>query len=328
MQIMNIEEIFDSIHDELEEVEILLQQQGSGAEAPVLSRVGAHILSAGGKRFRPALSLLCGRLCGTPKGKRIPLAAAIELIHNATLLHDDIVDKAAIRRGQTAAHLLWGDTAGVLTANLHFSKAFSLILEAGGINCLQIVTQTLNTIVEGELLQFFRVGFTQMDEALYQEIISRKTAHLISTACQVGAEPGNKEAYIKSLVSFGYELGMAFQITDDLLDYTAEEEALGKKIGNDFLEAKLTLPLIITLSRSSPSEKQALLDLLLASQEERHAHFIWAKELIEKYQGFKDTYQKACEHIDKAIEALSFLPQDNKHLSLISLARFVIERTK
>ncbi len=324
---MTIDEIFYSIRDELEAVEQVLQENGRASKAPLLSKVGIHILSGGGKRFRPALTLLCAHLCETSKEQSIPLAASIELIHNATLLHDDIIDKASIRRGKPAAHLLWGDTAGVLTANLQLSQAFSLILSAGGVASLQIVTKTLNAIVEGELLQLFRVGFVEMDEPLYQKIILCKTAYLISTACHIGALPGGKTKATESLVAFGRDLGMAFQIIDDLLDYTAKEESLGKKIGADFFEAKFTLPLIVTLARCNVSEKDTLLQILQASPEERKTNFIWAKELIEKHDGFDYTYKVAKAHLTKAIQALSSFPNDNKRQALEHLAHFVIERT-
>ncbi len=324
---MTIEEIFDSIRDELEAVEQLLQENGAVSNVPLLSKVGVHILSGGGKRFRPALTLLCARLCETRKKQSIYLAASIELIHNATLLQDDIIDKASIRRGKPAAHLLWGDTAGILTANLQLSQAYSLLLNGGDVACLKIVTKTLNAIVEGELLQLFRGSFVEIDEDLYKTIIMYKTAYLISTACHLGALPGGESKFIKSLITFGLELGMAFQIIDDLLDYTAQEESLGKKIGADFIEAKFTLPLIITLARCNVSEKNKLLQILQTCPEERQANFLWAKERIDKHDGFSYTYEAAKSHITKAIQAISSFPNDNKRQILEHLAHFVIERT-
>ena len=154
---MKIQTVFDSVREDLEAVEGVLQQEGAHCRVPLLSAVGEHILAAGGKRFRPALTILSGRLCETPASRRVPLAASVELIHNATLLHDDIVDEATLRRGRTAAHLLWGDDAGVLTANFHFSQASSIILKAGGLPSLRVMNETLNAIVEGELLQFLNV---------------------------------------------------------------------------------------------------------------------------------------------------------------------------
>jgi len=324
---MDIRDLFDAIGPDLQAVERLLVQKGTESRVPLLSDVGGHILSGGGKRFRPALTLLCGRLCETPADRRIPMAASVELIHNATLLHDDIVDEACMRRGKPPAHLLWGDTAGVLTADLHFSRAFSLVLRAGGMHCLELINRTIHIIVEGELLQFLRVGFTDMDEAHYREIIRRKTATLISSACRLGALPGPGERFAEPLARYGDDLGMAFQMMDDLLDYTAREEKLGKKVGTDFREAKLTLPLIAALARCDGADRRELLDLLHGTPGERDAHFPRAREVIEKNGGFDATYRRASEHIEQAVGALQALPPSGERDALSCLGRFVVERT-
>ncbi len=323
---MNIQAVLDSIQDDLEAVEGVLHEEGAQSNVPILSSVGEHILAAGGKRFRPMLTLLSGRLCGTPASKRIPLAASVELIHNATLLHDDIVDEATLRRGQTAAHLLWGDNAGVLTANFHFSQAFSIILKAGGLPSLRVVNQTLNAIVEGELLQFLNVGVEEMEEAQYREIILRKTARLISTACQIGALPGENDDLVEPMAQFGLELGMAFQMADDLLDYTADESLLGKRVGADFREGKFTLPLIAALCNCKDGDRQVLLDLVHGTSEGREQSFDLAKDLIEKNDGFASTYEAARDHIERAVEVASDFPKCEERQALIGLANFVIER--
>jgi octaprenyl-diphosphate synthase len=323
---MNIQAVFDSVQDDLEAVEGVLHEEGADSRIPLLSSVGEHILAAGGKRFRPMLTILSGRLCGTPPSKRIPLAASVELIHNATLLHDDIVDEATLRRGRPAAHLLWGDDAGVLTANFHFSQAYSIILKAGGLPSLRVVNRTLNAIVEGELLQFLNVGVKEMKESQYREIILRKTARLISTACHIGALPGEMEELVEPMSRFGLELGMAFQMADDLLDYTADESVLGKKVGADFREGKFTLPLIAALDHCGDGDRQTLLDLLHGPPEVREQSFCRAKDLIERNQGFSSTYEAARDHIDKAVEVASALPEGEERQSLIDLAHFVIER--
>jgi octaprenyl-diphosphate synthase len=323
---MKIQEVFSSIQDDLDAVERVIHQEGAYSQVPLLSRVGSHILSSGGKRFRPALTLLCGRVGGSTPEQRIPLAASVELIHNATLLHDDIVDEATLRRGKPVAHLLWGDPAGVLTANFHFSRAFSLVLRAGGLACLQVVIRTLFAIAEGELLQFLQLGLLQMDESQYRNIILRKTARLISTACQIGGLSGTRKIWAESFSRFGLELGMAFQMMDDLLDYTAHEEALGKKVGTDFREAKFTLPLILALTRCRRDEQEFLLEALRDHPNEREAHFPWARDFIEEQGGFSGTHQAACRHVEKAIQDLSNLPESRDKEALLTLARFVVER--
>lgn len=325
---MKIQEVFDSVREDLDAVEGVLHQEGAGSHIALLSAVGEHILAGGGKRFRPMLTILSGRLCETPATQRVPLAASVELIHNATLLHDDIVDEATLRRGRPAAHLLWGDDAGVLTANFHFSQAFSMILKAGGLPSLRVVNRALREIVEGELLQFLHVGVREMEEARYREIILRKTARLISAACHIGALPGKSQQLVEPMARFGLELGMAFQMTDDLLDYTADEEALGKKVGADFREGKFTLPLIAALSHCRDADRKTLLDLLRGPPEAREQSFGRAREVIEENKGFASTYAAARDHIDRAVEVASALPEGSEREALIDLARFVIERTR
>jgi octaprenyl-diphosphate synthase len=323
---MDIGAVLDCVRTDLEQVEAFLRDKGVCSPVPLLSSVGEHILAAGGKRFRPMLTILCGRLCGTPAAQRVPLAASVELIHNATLLHDDIVDEATLRRGRPAAHLLWGDNAGVLAANFHISQAFSTILKAGGLACLRAVNRTLGAIVEGELLQFLNVGVKEMKEAQYRDIILRKTARLISTACHIGALPGSNRELAEPIAKFGLELGMAFQMSDDLLDYQAEEAVLGKKVGADFREGKFTLPLIAALSRCGHADRRGLLDLLNGPPEERERAFGWAKDLIDRNGGFSSTYEAARRHVEGAVAVASTFPGGEEREALIGLARFVIER--
>lgn len=324
---METTDLFEPIASDLEAVEQTLVQAGTDSRVRLLADVGNHILSGGGKRVRPALTLFSGVLCETPAERRIAMAASVELIHNATLLHDDIVDEACIRRGKPPAHLLWGRTAGVLTADYHFSRAFSLVLDAGGMPCLDLLNRTILTIVEGELQQFLRVGFTELDEDDYREIIQRKTAELIATSCRLGSLPGPGRHLADSLSGYGLDLGMAFQMMDDLLDYTAEESALGKKVGTDFREAKMTLPLITALARCGGAEREELLGLLHGDPAERDSAFPWAKALIEKHGGFRFTYRSAAAHAEQAVEAIRDLPAVRTRHALEHLARFVVERT-
>lgn len=324
---MHIQDVFEFIKDDLEGVETFLQKLGTGSRVDLLSEVGSHILAGGGKRFRAALSLLCGRISGTPPDHRIPLAASIELIHNATLLHDDIVDRATLRRGQPAAYLVWGDPAGVLAANFQFSSAFLTVLKYGGISALRIVNASLKALTEGELSQFLRIGAVEINEAEYREIILRKTACLISTACHIGAIVGTCKEKGPLLARFGLEVGMGFQMIDDVLDYTSTSETLGKRVGTDFREGKFTLPLITALSRVSREDREQLLSLLQAPPEIREAHFLWAKELIEKQNGFDYTRNSARAHIQGAIQQLSDFPYSTERDALETMALYVVERS-
>jgi octaprenyl-diphosphate synthase len=202
-----------------------------------------------------------------------------------------------------------------------------MVLDAGGMACLELLNRTIHTIVEGELLQFLRVGFTELDEGHYREIIRRKTAQLISTSCRLGALPGPGKRFASPLARFGNDLGMAFQMMDDLLDYTAEQKTLGKKVGTDFREAKMTLPLITALSRCSRPEQSELLELLHGDPVERDHAFPWAKDLIQKHGGFQFTHRSAVAHAERAVEAIRDLPAVRERYALAHLARFVVERT-
>lgn len=323
---MAITEVFDLLKDDLEAVEDFLVKAGTSAQVRLLSKVGTHILSGGGKRFRATLTLLSGRITGAPRPRIVPLAGAIELVHTATLLHDDVVDTATMRRGRPAANVIWGDPAGVVAADFQFSSAFLTILTYGGLTALEIVNRTIQAIVEGELLQFLRIGSAELDEAEYRTIISRKTAQLISTACHVGALAGAGADKAPALARYGLDVGMAFQMIDDVLDYTSTPEVLGKQVGTDFREAKFTLPLIVALSRAGGRERQRLLELLDGPEEARQEEFLWARQVVERHRGFAYTLEAARDHVNKALRELASFPRSPEREALSTLALYVVER--
>ncbi len=325
---MTIDEVVSFLKEDLEAVEQFLSTAGRSPQASVLSKVSAHILSGGGKRFRAILTLLSGRITGAPTERRVPLAAAIELVHTATLLHDDVIDTATLRRGRPAANLIWGNPAGVLTADFQFSKAFLTVLTYGGLASLELVNETIQTIVQGELLQFLRMGTMEIDETQYREIITQKTAKLIATACHIGALAGTTDNRAHTLAGFGLDIGMAFQMIDDVLDYTSSPEALGKPVGTDFREAKFTLPLIVTLARADSQERQRLVALLNGPPEARIEHFTWARDLVKKYHGFAYTVNAARAHVDRALEQLALFEVSPERDALRALALYVVERNQ
>ena len=242
---------------DMQAVDKLINSYITSNVTPVISELSNHLINAGGKRLRPLLTLAASDLCNYSGASHIKLAAAIEYIHTATLLHDDVVDESFQRRGKPTANILWDNQSSVLVGDYLFSKSFQLMVETDSLKVLSILADASSTISEGEILQLSAVKNIKTDESAYFKIIEGKTAALFAAATEVGAVISNvedKEA--DALANFGKALGISFQITDDLLDYVGSEEVLGKNIGDDFKEGKVTLPLIKAISKSSKEEKR------------------------------------------------------------------------
>ncbi|NJM93119.1 MAG: polyprenyl synthetase family protein, partial [Rhodospirillaceae bacterium] len=228
-------------------------------QSPValIPQLAGHIIAAGGKRLRPMLTLAAAQICGYQGLGHIRLATAVEFIHTATLLHDDVVDESDLRRGETSANVLWGNKASVLVGDFLFSRAFQLMVADGSLRILEILCGASAKIAEGEVLQLMTSNDTATTEQAYLEVIKGKTAILFSAACEVGAVLADRpKREQESLASFGLNLGIAFQLIDDALDYSAKQEALGKKIGDDFREGKITLPVILAFLRGEETERE------------------------------------------------------------------------
>ncbi len=255
---MQISDVFAAYADEMVQIEAYLDQYIS-SDIKLIPEVAHHLIDSGGKRFRPLLHLICARLCGFTGESRFPLAASIEFIHTASLLHDDVIDEAVIRRGKTSANHVWGNAASVLVGDFLYSKAFTLFSIIGDLEIYRLMSKMTNTMSEGEVFQLMKCGDTNLTEAEYLSIVEKKTAVLISAACESAAvlacAPNEQ---IQALRQYGYKIGMAFQITDDTLDYMAQEEDFGKAIGKDLEEGKMTLPLIYTLARCSQTERDMI----------------------------------------------------------------------
>jgi octaprenyl-diphosphate synthase len=255
---MQISDVFAAYADEMVQIEDYLDQYIS-SDIKLIPEVAHHLIDSGGKRFRPLLHLICARLCGFTGESRFPLAASIEFIHTASLLHDDVIDEAVIRRGKTSANHVWGNAASVLVGDFLYSKAFTLFSIIGDLEIYRLMSKMTNTMSEGEVFQLMKCGDTNLTEAEYLSIVEKKTAVLISAACESAAVlacASNEQ--IQALGQYGYKIGMAFQITDDTLDYMAQEEDFGKAIGKDLEEGKMTLPLIYTLARCSQTERDMI----------------------------------------------------------------------
>ncbi len=321
------QEILALIGPELQKIEAVLKNNFQ-SYVPFINQVSQYILFAGGKRLRPLLMILSTRLCGSKTTEQsYRLSVLFEYLHAATLLHDDVVDEARFRRGRQAAHHLWGNQAVILVGDFLYSRAIRIAVEEGNMDILDVISRTTTLMSEGEVLQLLNLDNVELTEEDYYEVIYRKTAVLISAACEVGAIHANRDGWQReSLKQYGKFLGYAFQITDDLLDYTGVKAETGKDIGNDFKEGKVTLPFILALEEAQPEDRQKLLFLIKKKGAVSKADFDEACKLIEKYDGFSRTREKAALFIKKALEELGkFEPSPTREL-LEKLTHFVLIR--
>ena len=251
-----VDDLQATLHDDMERVNALIRERMASEHAPRIPEVTAHLVEAGGKRLRPLLTLAAARLCGYDGEHHLRLAATVEFIHTATLLHDDVVDESARRRGRPTANLLWDNKSSVLVGDYLFARAFQLMVETGSLRVLDILANASAVIAEGEVLQLTVAANLATDEATYLRVVRGKTAALFAAACEVGGViAGAPERQVEALRTYGDALGVAFQITDDLLDYGGLASALGKNVGDDFRERKLTLPVIRAVAAATPAER-------------------------------------------------------------------------
>lgn len=296
------------------------------SEIIMIPTVSHYLISSGGKRFRPILLLLCSHLCGYHGPRTVPLASTIEFIHTATLLHDDVVDRAFVRRGMASANSVWGDGASVLVGDFLFTKSFQLIVQDGSLHILEVISQATTRMAEGEVMQLVRMGTPGINEDDYYYIVINKTAVLISAACQVGGVLGNASSLEeKALADFGLNLGIAFQLMDDILDYVSLEETLGKAIGKDLSEGKITLPLIRALQACSPGEKD-LISRIVQNPNRSIDDIGLIMQAVKSYGGIDYTVKKAEEFVLKAKSFLTpFSPSKEKD-ALLALSDYTIGR--
>jgi octaprenyl-diphosphate synthase len=322
---MHISDVFAAYSDEMRQIEVHLNRYIT-SEVKLIPEVAHHLIDSGGKRFRPLLQLISSRLCGYSGESRFPLAASIEFIHTASLLHDDVIDKAVLRRGKTSANNIWGNAASVLVGDFLYSKAFKLLSEIGNIAIIQIMSKMTNIMSEGEVFQLMKCGDVSLTEADYLSIVEKKTAVLISAACASGAILGGvSQDKVHALEQYGYKIGMAFQITDDTLDYMAQEEDFGKSIGKDLEEGKMTLPLIYTLAESTEPERRKIEDIIeqkAFSPETTRDIFA----LIQKSGGIEYSLQRARQFIEEAITGLKVFSDGPEKAHLQAVAEYILSR--
>lgn len=292
--------------NDMAHVEALLSQNVTSGIA-LIPDLSHYLLDAGGKRIRPLLTLACASLVGYEGTLHYPLAAAVECIHTATLLHDDVVDQAEERRGQASARLVWGNAANVLVGDFLFSRAFQLMVETKTLKVLEILARASSRIAEGEVLQLLSLKNLTMTEEHYFNIIERKTAELFASACEVtGYLAQAPQDTCDHLRRLGLHLGLAFQLQDDLLDYTANSDALGKTIGKDFLEGKVTWPWLMLYQRVSPSE-QTWIQSLMDHEEQRPIALPIIIDMMHQHHLFAQMHDLVIHHTNAAQDALNHL---------------------
>lgn len=292
----------------------------------LIRKVGEYVLASGGKRIRPMLLLLSAKLCGYTGDRHVPLASVIEFIHTATLLHDDVVDSATLRRGNASANEVWGNEASVLVGDFLFSKSFSLMVQAGDLRVLKVLSDATTIIAEGEVLQLLCTSDLDMTLERYIEVVKSKTAVLLSAACEAGAILGKATPEQElALRDFGMDLGIAFQLMDDTLDYTASEEQFGKEIGHDLEEGKITLPLIHTL-RNCTDEERDVITAVVEKDVLEPGDFEAVFTLVHRYGGIQYTTEVAGEYVSRCKEHLNAFPDSTEKSALIDIADYVISR--
>lgn len=317
--------IYAQIRPDLERIEEEINRHLTSS-VPLIALVGRYIMGSGGKRLRPLLMVLAARLCGYRGQDDAPLAVVFEYIHAATLLHDDVVDKAEFRRSNPAANIVWGNPAVVLVGDFLYSKSILMTVGYHNIKILKVLSEATTNMSEGEVLQLIHSDNMEINEAEYLEVITRKTAVLISAACQVGAIfGGGSEAQEEALRSYGYHLGIAFQLIDDSLDFTGKLEELGKPVGNDVQEGKATLPLIHALHHSQPEEKGQL-QRIFSAEKILPKDFERLQDLVIRTGGIERTVRLAMEHVTQAKEVLRIFDAGPTKEILSDIADYVIYR--
>jgi len=294
---------------------------------PLIPALAEHLISAGGKRVRPLIAVAAARLAGGEVDGALRLAAAVEFIHTATLLHDDVVDGSSLRRGKVAAHLIWGGASSVLVGDFLFAGAFELMVEAGSMRALNVLARASKIIAEGEVLQLTAAHDMKLSQETYLRIIEAKTAELFAAAAEAGAiAAGAADEKSQALRAYGMNLGLAFQLIDDALDYGGVSDVLGKNAGDDFREGKATLPLLFAIARSGPQEA-GFWERAVGRREQTDADFRRARELIVGTGALQATLDLAHDYADAAKSALGQFPEGPWRLALEELADFTVSRS-
>ncbi len=321
--IQNITEIACMVGDDMQRLDSEIRQHLS-SDVALINKISDYIVSSGGKRLRPMLLILAARACGYKGQQHCLLAAIIEFIHTATLLHDDVVDESERRRGKLTAHAVFGNAASVLVGDFLYSRSFQMMIEIDSMRVMQILSATTNTIAEGEVQQLLNIGDPEVDEASYMEVIANKTAKLFEAACQLGAILAGKDSKTEeSLAQFGRQLGLSFQIADDILDYEADSDELGKNLGDDLAEGKPTLPLIYARARCT-DEQREFLDGVIRDGD--LADLPQVLEIIHQTNALQLAHQRAEELSRDAASKLENLPDTQFRQALLDICTYATNR--
>jgi len=325
-QVLTAKEIFDLIQADLEQVEQRISTE-SVASVGVVTAIGQYLQSAGGKRLRPALVLISSRLIGAgSSATAIKLGAVVEMIHAATLVHDDVIDAAETRRGLPSSNVKWGNHTCVLAGDWLYMQAFQIALRERNFQILDLLIGLTQMMVEGELIQLERIGSINVTEADCMELVDRKTACLFSVCARIGAIAGHADAASQEkLGEYAWNLGMAFQLIDDVLDFTAREKTLGKPVGGDLREGKVTLPLVYALERATPEERK-LVETILRERNYDSVPFSRIVSLLNKYRGIERVKERAQTFTDKARQIMAEFPDSPYQRALVAVTDLITDR--
>jgi len=323
-QRMDIQDVYTLVAADRQAVDELIKQR-LHSEVVLINQIGHYIVNSGGKRLRPVLLLLSARAFGYEGQDHLELAAVVEFIHTATLLHDDVVDASDMRRGKETANNVWGNEASVLVGDFLYSRAFQMMVGVNNMRVMDILSEATNTIAEGEVQQLLNVHNADLDEEGYLEVIRSKTAKLFESSAQLGAVlSGRSEEEQQALAAYGMHLGIAFQLIDDALDYSSNSEDLGKNIGDDLAEGKPTLPLIHVINNGTPEQAALVREAVEQGGRDRIDEI---KSAIESTGAIAYTSRSAQAEADKAIAALAILQDSPYKEALITLANFAVKRS-
>ena len=316
----------EALGDDMAAVNALIRDRMASEHAPRIPEVTAHLIEAGGKRLRPLLTLAAARLCGYVGPFHVHLAATVEFIHTATLLHDDVVDESAQRRGRPTANLLWDNKSSVLVGDYLFARSFQLMTETNSMRVMEILSNASATIAEGEVLQLTAAQDLATTEAIYLQVVRGKTAALFSAATEVGGViAGADPAHVQALFTYGDALGIAFQIADDLLDYGGTTAAIGKNVGDDFRERKLTLPLIKAVAKAT-AEERAFWTRTIAKGQQVEGDLEQAMAIMARHDAMEAARADANAWAETARKAIARLPDHPIRGMLSDIADYVVSR--
>lgn len=321
----SLDPLFRLMSADLERVNTLIVARMHSPIA-LIPQLAGHIVSAGGKRLRPLLTLACARLCGYRGDRHVAIAAVVEFIHTATLLHDDVVDASELRRGRDTANAVWGNKPAILVGDFLFARAFQLMVEDGSLRVLDILSRAASVIAEGEVHQLMTANDTATSEEDYLAVIEAKTAALFAAASRVGAVLAERTLDDElALERFGHNLGVAYQLIDDMLDFSARQTELGKTVGDDFRDGKITLPIVIAFARGD-AEERAFWRRTLESGEQETGDLDRAVRILERRGALAETLARARAYAGAAIDALDRFADSPLRRALVEAAAFATER--